>query len=55
MYLKPTLNPDEIFNQLADMNHDRQVEIYLEDEFNRISNTYKITCPEGSLRLVQGF
>lgn len=38
MYLKPTLNPDEIFNQLVDMNAEQAKIIRQQDDFERIAN-----------------
>ena len=38
MYMKPTLNPDEIFNQLVETNNDRQRELRLEAEVERLSH-----------------
>ena len=40
--IRPTLNPDEIFNQLVEMNSERAKEIHLEDEVRRLSNERKL-------------
>lgn len=42
MHLKPTLNPDEIFNQAVEMNLERQREIRLEDEVERLIKSRQI-------------
>lgn len=40
MILKPTLNPDEIFNQMVDLNNEMAEQIRLQDEVERISRSY---------------
>ena len=42
MYLKPTINADEIFNQAVEMNLERQREIRLEDEVERLNKSRQI-------------
>jgi hypothetical protein len=42
MILTPTLDPDDIFNQAVEMNRERQREIRLEDEVNRLSQSREL-------------